>query len=261
MIGIGVSVAIQNYRGSLDPNAQAFITAAGITDPTQINAVNYWFTEVKKITGLYAKIRAAYLLVGGSATAHKFNAVNPLDTDAAYRVTWNGGITHNANGITGNGINADGTTYVNPSLIGATNNQTMGFYCRTNNVGNYTEMGALSGGLYCSASARYTGNVGYYDINGYGSSLASTNGQGMHQAKRTSGTIVRVLKNGSFTNLTNNTAVGRPNTSIRLLSLTGVSYSVNNLAYAFFADELSDSEMQAHESIVIAYQTLLGRNV
>ena len=257
-IGIGIDNAAY---ARLDPSAAAFITAAGITDPTQINAVNYWFTEMQKNATLYAKIRAAYLLVGGSATAHKFNAINPLDTDGAYRVVWNGGVTHNANGITGNGVNGDGVTYINPSLIGATNNQTMGYYCRTNNIGNFTEMGALQGGLYCSSSARYTGNTGYYDVNGYGSSIVSTNGQGMHQAKRTSGSIVRVLKNGTFTNITNNTAVGRPNTSIRLLSLSGNAFSGNNLAYAFFADELTDAEMQAHESIVIAYQTLLGRAV
>ena len=258
---IGIKIAVEATRyGGLDPSAVAFLAAAGITNATQINAVNYWFTA-SKTAGFYSKIRAAYLLVGGSATAHKFNAVNPLDTDAAYRITWNGGITHNANGITGNGINADGVTYINPSLIGATNNQTIGFYCRTNNIGNYTEMGALNAGLYCSASARYTGNVGYYDVNGYGSNIASANGQGMHQAKRTSGTIVRILKNGTFSNITNSTAVGRPNINMRLLSLSGVSYSINNLAYAFFANELSDAEMQAHETIVTNYQTMLGRNV
>lgn len=259
-IGYQIGIPISRNVVNLDPDASAFITAAGITDPTQINAVNYWFTA-SKTAGFYTKLKAAYLLVGGSATSHKFNAVNPLDTNGAYRITWNGGITHNSNGITGNGVNADGITYVNPSLIGATNNQTLGFYCRTNNVGNYCDIGASAGGLYCSSYARYTGNQGIYDVNGYASNVASTNGQGMHQAKRTSATIVRVLKNGTFTNLNNNLSVGRPNSNIRLLSLSGGAYSINNLAYAFFADELSDAEMQAHETIVTTYQTMLGRNV
>jgi hypothetical protein len=261
-IRIGIGVDIWANRGdAIDPDAAAFLTATGITNPTQVNAVIYWFNAVKT-AGFYTKLRAAYLLVGGSATSHKFNAVNPLDTNNAYRIVWNGGVTHNVNGITGNGINADGVTYINPSLIGATNNQTIGFYCRTNNVGNYTEMGALNAGLYLSAAGRYTGNQGLYDVNGYGSSISSTNGQGVHQAKRTSATIVRILKNGAFTNLTNNTAVGRPNTNMRLLSLSGItSYSINNLSYAFFANELTDAEMQSHETIINTFQTMLGRNV
>ena len=89
--------------GGFDPDAQAFITAAGITDTTQKNAINTLVLDLKAYA-IWPKFIAIYPYVGGTATTHKFNLVDPLDDNAAFRITWNGGVTHNANGITGNGL-------------------------------------------------------------------------------------------------------------------------------------------------------------
>lgn len=100
-----------------DADALAFINAAGITNSTQIGAINNLVSDLKAY-GLWSKIIAFYPFVGGTASAHKFNLVNPQDLNAAYRLVFNGGITHNASGITGNGTNGYYDLFMNPSTNG-----------------------------------------------------------------------------------------------------------------------------------------------
>lgn len=97
----------------LDPDAQAFITAAGITNQTQINAINGLVMDLKYY-GLWNKMTAVYPFVGGTETTHKYNLINPADTDAAYRMGFlGGGWTHNSSGVQGNGTSSYGETYMN----------------------------------------------------------------------------------------------------------------------------------------------------
>lgn len=101
----------------LDPDALAFLTAAGITDSTITTAINTLVVELKGY-GIWSKIIAFYPFVGGTASAHKFNLINPQDLNAAHRLVFNGGITHNASGITGNATNAYYDLFMNPSTNG-----------------------------------------------------------------------------------------------------------------------------------------------
>jgi hypothetical protein len=64
--------------------AANFIAAAGITDSTQISAINT-FVSSMVAAKLWHKIPVIYPYVGGTPVAHKLNLRNPLDTDAAYR--------------------------------------------------------------------------------------------------------------------------------------------------------------------------------
>jgi hypothetical protein len=103
---------------SFDPDAQAFITAAGITDPTQQTAIDNLVIGLKT-DGLWTNMQAIYPLVGGTASSHKYNLKDPRDLDAAYRLAFFGGWTHNANGITGNGANTYADTFYNsPNSFG-----------------------------------------------------------------------------------------------------------------------------------------------
>lgn len=87
-----------------DPDAQAFITAAGITDSTQKTAINNLVIGLKA-DGLWTNMQALYPIVGGTASTHKWNLKDPRDLDAAFRLQFNGGMTHSANGILFNGTN------------------------------------------------------------------------------------------------------------------------------------------------------------
>ena len=112
------SFSIPSSGGSVDPDAQAFITAAGITDPTQQSAINTLVVGLKD-DGLWTSMQAIYPFVGGTASSHKYNLKDPRDLDAAFRLQFFGGMTHDANGITGNGTNAYAKTFqVNALSIG-----------------------------------------------------------------------------------------------------------------------------------------------
>jgi hypothetical protein len=80
-----------------DPNAQAFLNAAVITDVTQADAVNTLVIGLKA-DGLWTNMQALYPFVGGTATQHKYNLKDPRDLDAAYRLSFLGSWTHNSNG-------------------------------------------------------------------------------------------------------------------------------------------------------------------
>ena len=133
------------YGNAVDADAQAFITAAAITDPTQQSAINSLVINLKGY-GVWTKMKALYPFVGGTATQHKFNLKNPLDTDAAFRLVFNGGWTHSTDGALPNGINGYANTYLNPVIESLTyNNNHLSFYSRTSAAGgatNFYEMGS-----------------------------------------------------------------------------------------------------------------------
>lgn len=122
----------------LDASATAFSNAAGLVDTTQRTAINTLVKDLKRF-GLWSKIKAFYPFVGGSATSHKYNLVDPRDTDDAYRLTFSGGWTHNANGIKSNGSNTSANTYLNlRTVFGATSTEhNLGIYINENPVGTY----------------------------------------------------------------------------------------------------------------------------
>ena len=103
---VGSTTINKIYRGSteiysataIDPDAQAFITAAGITDGTQQSAINTLVLSMKT-AGVWTKCVAVYPFVGGTADSHKYNLKDPRDLDAAYRLTYNGAYTHDAMGV------------------------------------------------------------------------------------------------------------------------------------------------------------------
>jgi hypothetical protein len=68
-----------------DPDAIAFIAAAGITDLVQKAAITTLVLQLKS-DAIWSKFQAIYPLVGGTAFTHKFNLINPLDTNAAFRL-------------------------------------------------------------------------------------------------------------------------------------------------------------------------------
>lgn len=89
---------------SSDPDVQAFLTATGITNLTIAAAVGGLVSDLKSYS-LWSKVYAIYPFVGGTSTTHKFNLKDPRDLDGAYRLIFSGGVTHNADGVTGNAVN------------------------------------------------------------------------------------------------------------------------------------------------------------
>jgi hypothetical protein len=98
------------FQFGYDADAIAFFTAASITDTTQQDAINTLVVDLKAAS-IWTKMQALYPFVGGSATSHKYNLKDPRDLDAAYRIQFNGGWTHNSNGIQGDGYTGYANTF------------------------------------------------------------------------------------------------------------------------------------------------------
>jgi len=105
-----------------DSDAQLFINAAQITSTTIANAINTFVIGLKT-DSLWSKIKAYYPFVGGSAFSNKWNLKNPLNTDAAFRLIFNGTCTHNSNGFQAASGYAE--TFLTPSTTLSLNSASM----------------------------------------------------------------------------------------------------------------------------------------
>jgi hypothetical protein len=123
----GTSINLQ-IATCTDPDSTAFLLATGITDPV-ISAAICNLVVGLKADGLWSKMKAIYPFVGGTATTHKFNLKNPLDTNAAFRLVFSGGWIHSSTGAKPNGVNAFANTFLIPTVD--LNYGSLGYYSRT----------------------------------------------------------------------------------------------------------------------------------
>jgi hypothetical protein len=204
---VGVRVVVGPSAPSVDADAQAFITAAGITNPTQQTAINTLVVDLKGY-GIWTKMKALYPFVGGTASAHKFNLKDPRDLDAAFRLVFSGGVTHGSTGITFNGINGYADTFLIPSVVTASQNSLgMSFYSRTNNAVDFIcDMGCWNyiGGVAKAVHIfnRTASNTSLLRIatSGFaGNSGAVSNSSGFFTGNRTSSSSQKLFRNGKYT--------------------------------------------------------------
>jgi hypothetical protein len=254
-----------------DADAQAFITAAAITDATQQAAINTLVLDLKTYS-IWDKLKALYPMVGGTSSTHKFNLKDPRDLDAAFRGVFVGGWTHTSNGATPNGTNAYMDTKLTPSAV-LTNNMNIGYYSRTDQNALVTtcDMGSVSGPSgpdYLMLLPRLN-NVSWYSVieNGTYTTIADTNSAAFYIASR-NGTTVKGFKNGTnVVTRTGITAQIKPNGPIYLGAINWHAipsagwYSSRQCALAFIADNLSDTENVNFSTAVQTFQTTLGRQI
>jgi len=205
----------------------------------------------------------------------KYNLVNPVDSDAAFRLVFNGGWTHSSNGATPNGTNGYADTKFNPSLSGLSSTSThISTYLRTNNDGVYCDMGAYDGNpanYQISTYARIT-NVCYVDLGAQlqtRQTYANTDSSGYYVASRTANNVLKAFKNNILkaTNTNTNTSpitVLNKNVFISANNDAGGSvtqFSTRQQAFASIGDGLTDTEASNLYTRVQAYQTALSRQV
>ena len=143
--GFGIGQVKKAGSVSYDADAQAFFTATGITDTTQKSAVNQLVLDLKSYN-IWTKMKAIYPMVGGTSTTHKYNLVNPVDSNAAYRLSFSTGWTHSSTGALPNG-SAYANPFLTPSAVLTANNTHLSVYIGTDTVaGNKVEMGVGVGG-------------------------------------------------------------------------------------------------------------------
>ena len=256
-----------------DTDAQAFITAAGITDTTQQSAINTLVTTLKGY-GVWSKMKAIYPFVGGTANAHKFNLKDSRDSNAAFRLQFNGGWTHSSTGAKPNGTNAYTDTFLNPSTSLTNNNYHLSHYSRTQKpTSTEVDIASMNGGASVTAIAldQYYAGAGKAFVAGdYNTSVivnADTNTLGMLVGSRTSQTSAKMFMNnvqkGSTLTLSNPNTL--PNVTIFIgANHSGVSileFSSKECAFASIGDGLTDTEVANFYTAVQTFQTTLGRQV
>lgn len=251
--------------GSFDSDAQAFITATGITDSTQQNAINNLVLGFKS-NGTWSKYAAIYPLVGGTAFRHSLNLRDPRDLDAAYRIAWNGTITHNANGTTGGG--GFGNTFFagNPAGMIA---YTTGMAAVADSWG-YESTSARMVMIY-----RFSNNASFFDFystnigNGRFTTTVSGTDLGCLQMSLNSATRqVIATRNTSILvdAIHGGTPGSNPGFSMYVLgnNSSGSLIWASSRPHRFIAilsAFRSSSEMVADYNTIQAYQTALGRQV
>ena len=216
-----------------DADANAFISAVqggGDTlTATEQSAIQTLVADLKT-AGVWNKCDAIYPFVGGTASAHKWNLKNPVDTDAGFRLTFTGTWTHDANGAKSDGADTNyADTYWN--VVADSSND-------AHHVFKYATIPSTTGCGYdgqggspylimgtCTALEWFSGNA----TNTSGGSRTGGYAQGILRTSSTNVHFYRYLNSnqGAGWNVaqTNTTAVG---------SITSANYTlgkINNVGY------------------------------
>jgi hypothetical protein len=245
---------------SYDSDAQAFFTAAGITNTTQKDAVNQLVLDLKAAS-VWTKLKVIYPFVGGDATKHSYNLKNP----AAFQITWSGGWTHSSTGAAGNGTNAKGETGFNPNTEFADNDYAyIGVYVGgTSESGEFIPIGCRDGiGDFYIKPRNGSNNLSAFINSGEaGGGVPSPLGYSSGTSK--SGGI-RTFKNGTPLSPLNplSTSTANYNVWLGCLNNLGSEYGhINSTLQLVFIgdDEFSDADDAAIYTAAAAYQTAIGR--
>jgi len=268
------------YNKNYNDETNRFIFNGGITDTTQQTALNT-LVNTLKTANIWTKMKAVYPMVGGTALSHKFNLVNPVDSDAAYRLLFNGGGTHDSNGYQPNGSNAYGDTRLRPNGVLNQNSLHMSYYVRSN-IGRplFQTMGCVDANAnYLKIEAWEYQSVSYYD--GYMSinngnnvvRLSNNTSKGLIMGNRQTSTTVKMLQNGIVRTTSNSsTSSTLPTTVLSYVPYIWIgsvyntpgnptTYSNLQCAFASIGDGLTDAEATTFYNAVQAFQTTLGRQV
>ncbi len=252
-----------------DPDASAFIIAAGITDNTEKSAVTT-LTLALKSASLYTKFIAVYPLLGGTANSHKYNLIDPQDTDLAHRLKFSGGWTHTSNGARGNASNTFANTHIIPNALLTSGSNSVGFYTRSNVSENKYDFAcstdAGAGLNPFGAISWYTFGSVAYDMSGnYNLSAAVGSAGGLTHGFGNAGTW-RLYRNGAQIGSTASSVIALPNFALDLGGNNGGGtlslVSSKEYAFAFVADQqMTPTDAANLYTIVQAYQTTLNRQV
>jgi hypothetical protein len=251
-----------------DTDAQAFITATGITDTTQQGAIDVLVKGLKTDL-LWSKMLAVYPFVGGTATTCKFNLKNPVDTDLGHRLNFVGGWTFSNNGIQGNGTTAYANTFLAPSTHWSFGSSSISSYSRTISVDAGTPYGTKTGGflasLYLTLNTGGGTNVFHNTNNGVSPfPQPTTTAKNLIQSRIDSANVI-VAINGTAGSYTSNESIlsnhpiylgarNNNNTSIDL-------YYSRQMAFAHIGTGLNQAECTLLYNRIQTFQTTLGRQV
>jgi hypothetical protein len=259
------------YTPTLNASTIAFLDATGIAEESVTALALDDLVVGLKTNSLWDKILTLYPMVGGTATTHKYNLKDPRDLNAAYRLSFSGGWTHNSSGAKPNGSNAYADTYFNPVANSLTTaNAHLAYYAGTYastsdscEIGNYTNDG-IGFVMQCKSSIgnklrcffTYSYPAGYASIpRGFVAFSATAN---TRRDAYVAGTSV-----GNNTT-TDNGTLGNYSLYIGAAHINGASansYSDALCSLASIGNGLTSGEISTYNTLVATFETALSRNV
>jgi hypothetical protein len=251
----------------MDPDAEAFLTRAGISEDETIElAINQLVLDFKAAE-IFAKLHAVYPFAGGTATAHSKN----LLADARH-ITWHNDPTHNANGITGDGTAACGVADFHfSSISGGQDSAFIYAYSRTQTPNtDRSLLGSYGGTNSARAGIRTSSNVLNVSLDGINRNSigpitvsASSDHRKHFAGIRTASDVQNMWVNATKSNPDTVATTGVVDKNFGILcrndGTTPTSFSTANLAMVAFGQALTDDEYAAFRSAVDTFQTALGR--
>lgn len=256
---------IKTAGGGYDPDAQAFITATGISG-ADADAINQLVIDLKDYS-LWNLIDAFYPFIGGTSSSCKYNLKDPQDTDGAYRMSFNGSWTFSSNGVvpTSKSSSNYGNSYWNNYGSGGNRNDNHHYYRYINQINNlgcdyagvaspYTIMGA------CSPLEWFDGGNALSN----GGVIAGSNGYSQAISRTSSGSasFYRKLEGGSWGlfNSVSGSATQSSN-SMYIGSINGADFP-EQMRYGglSYGQGLTSTEIADLDMIVTTFNTTLGRN-
>jgi hypothetical protein len=217
--------------------------------------------------------------VGGTASTHKFNLKDPRDLDAAFRLVFNGGWTHSANGALPNGTNGWADTYFKANANLTPFNAHLSYYSRTtsNPSSGQVFLGSNSTTVYNASQQFYLwyradGVVlatQYQELSNWAVSSIQTNRGGLWMNNRINNiaSSLKIFRNGNIIGTATGTGGIITTTNIALGALQGLdgvtptNYTNAQCAFSSIGDGLTDTEAANLAITVESFQTTLGRSV
>lgn len=264
-VAIGDSLVASNpftYSG-LDQDAEAFINVTGISG-SNATAINNLVIALKN-QNMWVDMVAIYPMIGGTATTHKYNLKDPQDTDAAFRLSFAGGWTHNSSGAKPDGVSG---TYANTFFVPQThfaglNDSHLSYYSFTNSAAaDDVEIGATNAAAAGETllAMRFSDGNQYVFVNKVGTSGGAPGNSNGYLVGVRNGTATLGYRNGSSVVNSGGTAAF----TSRALYLgaqndgtTGYRNSSRGCSFASIGYGLDGANLS---TIVNNYQTELGRN-
>lgn len=254
----------RNVANNLDSNAEAFISASGITSSIHTQAANRFILDWKK-AGLWVKTHALYLFLGGTADRHKWNAKDPRDLDEAFRLTFGGTWTHDESGSDPTSLTSYADTHLIPSDILQLNSAAIQYYSKDDSVIAQYDVGANTPGTgNIQFVLKWTDNNTYIALNcgqiNAGNIVSDT--RGLFTLSRTASNAIEFYKGGTSLFSSSTASTSRCTKAIflgRNDDGTGTNSAQRKCAGAAIMTGLTDAEVIAANDAWQTFQTMLGR--
>lgn len=260
-------VGWNEVRVDLAPEVRQFITASGISDQTEIDAVNTLYKSLDG-DGLIDKLYALYPFVGTTETAHSYNLI----ATSSYQLTFNGTWAHSPSGSYSNGVDAfadTGFLFDTPNWL---TSASLGIYSQTTGSSGY-DMGSMDSdstpnpGAQTGLICKFTTNDNFYPGIPIGpiQYSGSHDGSGLYVSTRNDNGLTGSI-DGTEVIQGSQAAIETPDFPLKIAAVTDndgneEAFSERLYGIALIGGGLTTTDQANLYTHVQTFQTSLGRQV